>query len=185
MFTKTHLNTSDCNWRHPFALTAFVTLIILFSPELVQCQTFSWANNAGSAFNDEGVAIHVDNNGNILVTGYVANYAEFNGHNLGINNAFVARYDPGGNVLWATGVLNADFYGICTDSSGHVYAAGTIKDSIFLGADTLVSLITQKYAGKNRLHPFNPPHPCSISLHLLPLQKIFFDAHYCPFPARF
>jgi len=64
-----------------------------------------WAKGAGGGSNDEAYSVDVDAAGNILVAGYFATTALFGTITLtsvsGQADAFLAKYDTSGNVLWA------------------------------------------------------------------------------------
>ncbi|GAB3204302.1 ribosomal protein S11 [Pontibacter aydingkolensis] len=89
-----------------------------------------WAQKAGGSSSDNGYGIAVDGSGNAYVTGSLQGAASF-GHisltSRGYNDAFVAKYDASGNVLWAQryGDSVEDYgYGISVDASGNAYVTG-------------------------------------------------------------
>src|ERR1700752_4090024 len=88
----------------------------------------TWNTFLGGSSLDEGDDIIVDGSGNIYVTGY----SDISWGNpirafTTIPDAFVAKLDPSGNLLWNTflGGNGGDLgYGITLDASGNVYVTG-------------------------------------------------------------
>ena len=97
---------------------------------------YRWARRIGNSnsFGDEGYSVATDPNGNILLAGRFSGTADFdpgNGTALlsasGNYDAFVAKYDTGGNYLWSKKVGGNTLdraYRVATDLSGNVYAGG-------------------------------------------------------------
>jgi len=76
-------------------------------------------------------AIHVDNSNNIIITGWVSGgtYNFTSGISMtGDNsNAFVAKYDSGGNLLWLKKITSfslAQGHRVTTDGLGNIYTIG-------------------------------------------------------------
>ncbi|HEY6162104.1 MAG TPA: T9SS type A sorting domain-containing protein [Bacteroidia bacterium] len=126
-------------------LTRFFLLLIsapLFS------QSFPWASQGGGSGNDAGYGISHDANGNTYVAGSYSATATFgsftlSGNNGSFSNAFVAKYDASGNVVWAkkggTPNKNDGAYAIATDAAGNSYVTGYFQDTAAFGAFTLIS----------------------------------------------
>jgi alpha-tubulin suppressor-like RCC1 family protein len=89
-----------------------------------------WARRAGGTSEDESRGVAVDPSGNIYLAGYFQGTGAFGSSNLtatGLQDIFVAKYDPAGTLLWAqkAGGPNADFAnGIAVDSLGNAYVTG-------------------------------------------------------------
>jgi Beta-propeller repeat len=90
-----------------------------------------WANQAGGANDNKGLAIAVDGAGYVYASGYFSGTANFGNTNLtsiGTSDAFISKYDFLGNPLWtrqAGGVDgNAAGLGIKVDSGGNSFLAG-------------------------------------------------------------
>jgi hypothetical protein len=79
-----------------------------------------------------GKSITVDNNNNIVVTGYT--WGTLPGKTSSGNvDAFLAKYDTDGNNLWIRqfGTDKADYaYSVTADSSGNLYVVGKAKGAI-------------------------------------------------------
>jgi len=100
---------------------------------------YIWAHSIGSTLADAGYAIDVDKNGNVLISGFFADSADFNpgaGENKlysnGLIDIFFAKYDNNGNFIWAksAGGNNGDYcYGIASDNAGNVYITGSFADT--------------------------------------------------------
>jgi hypothetical protein len=88
-----------------------------------------WSTFLGSFADDYGRGIVVDSSGNILVTGYSNNTwgTPLNAHS-GNNDAFIARINSSGNLVWHTflgSASNDAGNGITVDSLGNIYVGGT------------------------------------------------------------
>lgn len=98
---------------------------------------FEWAKTIGGTALDEGIEIHVSNDGSVYVAGNFFNTANFD---VGVSNislssfgswdAFVAKFDSLGNFLWARqlgGTGQEDVRGLCSDVAGNIYVGGTFS----------------------------------------------------------
>jgi len=96
---------------------------------------FLWAKSFGGGSNDEGYGVAVDGSGNVYVTGYFnSGTVDFNPGStggmlttMGTEDVFLAKYDAGGNYLWAKnmGGTGADLgYSVAVDGSDNVYVTG-------------------------------------------------------------
>lgn len=104
-----------------------------------------WAQKAGGSGSDRGLSIAVDGAGNSYITGYFYNTATFGGQSVsssGLQDVFIAKYDPSGNVVWVekAGGAGADIgNGICIDNSGNVGITGEFAGSATFGGTSLNS----------------------------------------------
>lgn len=94
---------------------------------------FQWATAAGSSDTTKSNAISIDENGNIYLTGYFKTETKFGSYNFisqGISDAFIVKYDPSGNVVWAKQAGGSDEdegEGICVDKKNHlIYITGEV-----------------------------------------------------------
>jgi hypothetical protein len=92
-----------------------------------------WGRGPGGTGSDYGAGIAADINSNIFVTGYFSSsFLNFGGipilnANVGYTDIFVAKYDAGGNALWATNIGGPDYdygMGLCTSIGDVVYVTG-------------------------------------------------------------
>jgi len=108
-----------------------------------------WLRSAGGLQNDEGHGITTDNDGNIYVTGYFSETAQFHddmGHSVqlvssGNTDIFIAKYDSSGNLLWARkagGTQDDEGTRIILDAQNHVFLTGFFSDrGIFSGKSVI------------------------------------------------
>jgi len=98
-----------------------------------------WARRAGGASTDLGLCIAVDHEGSSLIGGYFLGTADFGAATLSSNgsaDAFVAKLDTDGQVLWAVqagGSVNMELFGLSLDSGGNAYATGYFRYNTFFG----------------------------------------------------
>jgi len=94
-----------------------------------------WVKKSGGTGDDEIKAIAIDNSGNIYISGGFEGTANFGGiskSSAGGIDAFIAKYDNNGTIIWAKtggGSLNDKSRGITVDASGNVYATGEVEGS--------------------------------------------------------
>ncbi|TAE58366.1 MAG: T9SS C-terminal target domain-containing protein [Bacteroidetes bacterium] len=92
--------------------------------------TVLWAKRGGGGSNDEGYSISGDAAGNLYVAGYFNQTATFGSVSLttsGISDAFIAKYNDSGDVLWAAkagGNSDDRARSVATDAQGNSYLAG-------------------------------------------------------------
>jgi hypothetical protein len=98
--------------------------------------TAQWAAQIGGSSNDLGASISVDSTSNVYVTGkFESTVTIYNSGGgifgtltaVGINDAFVVKYDINGTALWATKMSGTDFQegrAISVDGTGNVYVTG-------------------------------------------------------------
>lgn len=109
--------------------------------------TVEWTQSYGTSNNDEGRYVAVDDSGNVYITGY------FNGASLtmgsitltnsGNDDIFIAKLNPSGTVIWATGIGNVNDNrpdGLILDLSGNVAIIGGYTNaSLVIGTFTLTN----------------------------------------------
>lgn len=119
-----------------------------------------WATNTGRGSGIFASAVAVDAAGNAHLTGSFA-FDPLFGDTTFPNNefydAFVAKYDPDGNLLWATqaGGEGTDHgNGIAVDPlTGRCFVAGSFEGNAFFGSDDLVTSIGDSDAFIIQLDP--------------------------------
>ncbi len=90
-----------------------------------------WTEQLGTSSSDISQGVATDNDGNIYLCGYT--FGGFDGTNRGSHDAWVAKYDTGGNLLWTEqlGTSSSDIsYGVTTDSKGNVYISGATQGNL-------------------------------------------------------
>jgi hypothetical protein len=105
-----------------------------------------WIKSVGGYNIDSPTSFAVDNNNNIYMTGVNFGTAIFDTITLnntsGFPNAFIAKFDSGGNVQWAKTIGNTDWDqggGIAVHNN-NLYISGTFSISVTMGTTTLTSL---------------------------------------------
>ena len=108
-----------------------------------------WAKNVGGADNDYGYSIAVDPNENVYITGRFEGTSDFdpgagtaNLTSNGDYDTYFAKYNSGGDYLWAKGVGGTDKvygYNILSDGTD-VYVSGNYKGTSNFGTDQTINL---------------------------------------------
>ncbi|HYM20162.1 MAG TPA: SBBP repeat-containing protein [Candidatus Kapabacteria bacterium] len=108
-----------------------------------------WAQRAGGMFNDEGMGIAVDTKGNIFVTGFFEETADFNGMSVngkGLYNIFIAKYHTDGSLEWVNKCIDVspqssreEWSSVTVDTLGNSYIVGIFYDSLDFGNVSLKS----------------------------------------------
>lgn len=122
------------NKKVKFLELLFGLFITMFSTA-IHAQTFEWVKSMGGNSNDQSWQVATDRNGNVYAAGYyISATADFNAGgtggvitNAGDYDAFLAKYDAGGNFLWAKSIGGGGTdqgYGVNTDGAGNVYVTG-------------------------------------------------------------
>ncbi len=99
---------------------------------------FQWVKEAGACCDTtKANAVALDENGNIYVTGYFMDSTQFGSFGFnGIGNdtlpdAYLVKYDPLGNVVWARQAGGPDedaAYGVVVDTLNHlIYTTGLVR----------------------------------------------------------
>jgi len=106
----------------------------IFVSKLNAAGNFVWAKRMGGALNDVGKSIVVDDSGNVYITGYFQDTADFdpgigvfNMTSAGGTDVFVSKLDLLGNFVWAKqmgGAFSEQGTSIAVDGSGNVYTTG-------------------------------------------------------------
>ena len=94
-----------------------------------------WLKQMGTPGNDVAYALAMDGNGGFYLAG-MSNGDIANGEQQGANDAFVARFDSGGNLVWihqlGTGGLDTA-RALAPDGKGGVYVVGTTDGEMVSG----------------------------------------------------
>lgn len=127
-----------------FIKLSCICTIIILAATASKAQTWAWANKGnGKGY---GNSLCADENGNIVMAGdFTSPMIAFGTHTLncsGASEAFIVKYDPNGNVMWAQGSTGAeaDAYSVNTDLGGNIYLTGTYTGStVVFGSYTLTA----------------------------------------------
>jgi PKD repeat protein len=122
-----------------------------------------WAKAIGSTDIDLGFGVASDGAGNAIVVGTFRGAITIGTTQLvsaGGADAYLAKYDPSGNVLWAKrfgGTFDDAFTSIDVDANGDVVAVGRFQGTASFGGTALVSaggldIVIAKYSGANGSH---------------------------------
>jgi len=90
-----------------------------------------WTRQFGTDQHDYANSLAVDAGGNILVAGYTQ--GSLSGASAGSGDAFVRKYDPKGNELWARqfGTAESDeAHALAVDAGGNILVAGYTEGSL-------------------------------------------------------
>ncbi len=105
-------------------------LSVSFVVPVTGAPVFDWAVGGGGAKADKVRGLNVDREGNVFIAGECADEVNFGGTRhpgLGLNDFFVAKYDPRGRLLWSKvggGPQIDRAYAVATDAQGNSYATG-------------------------------------------------------------
>jgi len=101
--------------------------------------TRTWATLVGGNSNDQGNGIAIDNGGNVVVSGttFSANFPTSNAFQStfgGIRDAFAAKMNANGGILWSTylgGANDDQAFGVDTDNNNNVILSGLTSSANF------------------------------------------------------
>jgi hypothetical protein len=105
----------------------------------------SWAAKIGGAGAEEGNGVALDKSGNIYVTGAFIGTANIGGKTItsqGLQDVYVAKYSPAGQLAWVTTAGGAGLdigTGVAVDGSDNVYISGGFSGQATFGSTTLTS----------------------------------------------
>ncbi len=105
-----------------------------------------WVRTAGGYFDDRGLGIYTEANGDCYVTGSFQGNATFQSHSLlsaGGDDIYTAKINSYGVFEWVNGAggTSEDFgFEITKDVSGKVISAGTFQNTAAFGGTNLTSL---------------------------------------------
>ncbi|UTW61677.1 SBBP repeat-containing protein [bacterium SCSIO 12741] len=101
---------------------------------------FVWVKIFGGPSNDSGLAIEVDDVGNVITTGYTFGAVDFDPGaevvsppSFGNRDAFVHKLDASGNFVWVQSFGNKDDdqgEGIAINPTGYLYSTGHFKRTV-------------------------------------------------------
>lgn len=108
--------------------------------------TLQWVKTGGGPMGDYAHAMTVDASGNVYLAGEIDGTSMFGSTTVTANpspdDAFVAKYDNNGNLIWAKsygGYSRDDARGISVDASGNIYIIGVFQNTATFGTFTLTA----------------------------------------------
>jgi cysteine-rich repeat protein len=113
--------------------------LVSFSPT----GSHRWSKGFGGNSSDGGKSVAVDGIGNVYVTGYFKETANFGGGPLtsaGGKDIFIAKYAPTGNHLWSGrfgGVYDQEAAAIAADGSSDIIVTGSFRHTVDFGGGPL------------------------------------------------
>ncbi|MDZ4844547.1 MAG: SBBP repeat-containing protein [Chitinophagales bacterium] len=109
-----------------------------------------WLRSMGGIQSDSGYGIKTDSEGNVYVTGYFSEIAEFRDDagrifhlsSSGNTDIFLAKYDSSGNFIWAKkagGQQEDQGNNITIDAQNNLFLTGYFSDRCYFGSKTAIS----------------------------------------------
>jgi hypothetical protein len=104
-----------------------------------------WVRTGGGNGADLAFDVKTNSEGHIFIAGVFSQTATFGTQTITTptnNDAFLVKYDPDGNVVWAknsVGPNNNSARGIAVDSEGNILMTGEFQNTIFFESQTLTS----------------------------------------------
>ena len=123
-----------------------------------------WAENFGGSGSEAGNSLRVDAAGNVILTGYFTNTANFGGRPLvskGMADIFIAKYSgSNGTQLWSAGFGSTGSdqgTSLDVDAAGDIVVTGKFNATVDFGGGSLNSaggtdIFLAKYAGSSGSH---------------------------------
>jgi hypothetical protein len=111
-----------------------------------------WTQQLGTSAREESLTVSADGSGNVYIAGF--SQGSLGGTNAGNMDAFVAKYDSSGSLLWSRQVGTStidDFTGISADGSGNVYLIGDTMGSLAGTNAGLQDVFVSKYNSNGTL----------------------------------
>jgi hypothetical protein len=125
-----------------------------------------WARTWGGAHDDEGLSVAIDGSGNVYVTGDFFGTVDFdpgvavdNHTSNGWCDAFLSKFDPNGNFVWARTWGGFDFdrgLSVAIDGSGNPYVTGYFQYTVDFDPGAGVDNHTSNGAWAAFLSKFDP-----------------------------
>lgn len=125
-----------------------------------------WAKNMGGSFTNN-YSVSVDWDENIFLSGIFYGTSDFDPgpgnaplSSVGDENAYLSKYDPNGNYLWAVGIggtpLYIDYRPVATDQNGYAYLTGYFEGTVDLDPGPGTMNVTSQGSADIFLVKFDP-----------------------------
>jgi len=129
----------------------------IFIQKLDATGSLVWAKTMGGSKVDLGIAITVDNLGNVYTVGRFRDTVDFD-PNIGVYNMFASNYpdifiqklDALGNLVWVKqigGTASKSANSVKVDNSGNIFIAGSFEGTVDFDPGTGVSNLTANSSG--------------------------------------
>ena len=115
-------------------LMAICMMAAMVTSSVVMAETaypIAWTQQLGTSGHDYSYSVAIDSSGNAFISGYTT--GSLDGTNAGGNDAFLSKYDSGGNLQWTQqlGTSASDYsYSVAIDSSGNAFISGFTTGSL-------------------------------------------------------
>ncbi|MFM9945227.1 MAG: T9SS type A sorting domain-containing protein [Bacteroidia bacterium] len=119
---------------------------------IAQTPKFDWAKKWGGAYDDLGISVAVDANGNVYTTGSFSDSVDFDPSaaratlkSSGVSDIFISKIDGTGKLVWAKKIGGATVdagYAITTDASGNIFITGGFTGAVDFDPGTAVKTLT-------------------------------------------
>jgi hypothetical protein len=120
-----------------------IGVVDIFYARLLLDGTLAWVKTTGGEFNDQAIAISIDQENHFYVTGIINNESDFDPSDGsftlvsdGSNDGFAAKYTLDGEFLWAErfGGVNSDFgLDLVIDPTGDLTVVGIFSGAAYFG----------------------------------------------------
>jgi hypothetical protein len=90
-----------------------------------------WTTQIGTSDSDQSTSVAVDASGNAYITGWTD--GDLGGPNIGGRDAFLSKFDSGGNELWTKQIGTSEWdqsLSVTVDSSGNAYICGATRGDL-------------------------------------------------------
>ena len=114
--------------------------------------TANWAFGGGGLFADAGNSVALDTSGNAIVVGSFTSVANIGGTNLtsnGRSDAFIAKFDPVGGLIWARGIGGDGFDSatdVVVDPAGNIHVIGSFEGIVDFVGQSITNSSVSSYS---------------------------------------
>ena len=128
--------------KHPLLTGAF----LLCTSMMLCSQSWSWVHRSGGTLADEAERVVVDHDNNIVIAGKLTGTITIGTSILssaGEKDILVAKYSPGGAVLWAVscgGLTTDEGLSVAVDDSNNVLVTGYYQTAALFGTQMLLGV---------------------------------------------
>lgn len=152
-------NAYVCGFAQGSASFGGVTLtnrggVDVFLAKFDPAGTLLWVRSAGGSGVDVANGLALDGAGNVIVTGYFSETAQFGSSSVtaaGNVDLFLAKFDSDGNVLWvrSAGGLEQDYgFALAADADGSIAVAGTLRGAAQFGSTSVTGTGLRSYVAR-------------------------------------